>query len=118
TKYLQDQINLGHDLQSNPSLVPWERLPEGFKESNRNQADHIGLKLQAIGCDLAPLTEWDAHTFSFTPEEVERMAQMEHERWVEERQAQGWTYGPRDNEKKTNPSLVAWNDLPDDSKTF
>lgn len=118
SKYLQDQLNLGHDQQSNPALVPWDKLPEQFKESNRSQADHIGLKLQAIGCDLAPLTEWDAHAFAFTPEEVERMAEMEHVRWVEERKAQGWTYGPRDNAKKTNPNMVDWSKLPEDSKTF
>lgn len=37
----------------------------------------------------------------------------QHERWMEERQAQGWTYGPvKDTAAKTNPSLVPFEQLP------
>ena len=55
-----------------------------------------------------PLTALDADSFAFTPEEVERLAEMEHERWLAERRALGWTPGPRDPQKKTNPNLVPW----------
>lgn len=37
----------------------------------------------------------------------------QHERWREERLAQGWTCGPeKDTEAKTNPALVPFEDLP------
>lgn len=37
----------------------------------------------------------------------------QHERWREERLAQGWTYGPeKDTEAKTNPALVPFEELP------
>jgi voltage-gated potassium channel Kch len=117
-QYLADQKKAGKTLKDNPALASWEKLPEEIKESNRRQADHIGLKLQTIGCDIAPLTEWNARSFSFTPEEVEKMARLEHERWVAERQSEGWTYGPRDNVKKTNPNLVKWEELPEESRKF
>jgi hypothetical protein len=117
-QYLYDQQKAGHSSKDNPALVSWERLPEDIKESNRKQADHIGLKLQSIGCDIAPLTEWNAQSFVFSPEEVEKMARLEHERWVAERCSQGWTYGPRDPEKKTNPNLVEWDNLSEESKQF
>jgi hypothetical protein len=55
------------------------------KESNRRYADHISLKLQAVDCYLAPLQDWDALEFQFTTLEVETLAEMEHERWVQER---------------------------------
>jgi hypothetical protein len=46
------------------------------------------------------------------------MARMEHERWTNEKRAQGFTYGPRDPEKKTNPNLLPWEELPDEAKNF
>jgi hypothetical protein len=104
--------------ESNPSLVPWNELPDDLKESNRQQADHVGNKLKAIGCGVAPLTDWDAERLQFSAEEVELMAQMEHHRFVEERLAAGWTYaaGAKDTGRKTSPTLVPWDDLPDSER--
>jgi len=116
-RYREDKLKAGED-KNNPSLVPWNKLSEETKESNRNEADHIGMKLQAIGCDIAPLTEWDEERFTFSQEEIDKLARMEHERWLAERRAQGWTYGPRDPAKKTNPNLLEWDQLPDAGKEF
>jgi voltage-gated potassium channel Kch len=96
---------------NNPAAVPWDDLPQELKESNRTQADHIATKLEAVGCHIVPLTALDADSFAFTPAEVERLAEMEHERWLAERRALGWTLGPRDPQKKTNPNLVPWAEL-------
>jgi voltage-gated potassium channel Kch len=117
-KWRRDQEKLGEKARSNPAYVPWEKLPEELKESNRKQADHIGIKLQSIGCDIAPLTRWETAPFLFTPEEVEQLAEMEHERWKKEREAQGFRYGPRDPARKTNPSLVPWAELPEETREF
>ena len=45
---------------------------------------------------------------SLTATEVERLAEVEHERWMSERIAEGWTEGPRDDEARTHPSVVPW----------
>ena len=37
-----------------PSQLPWDRLPEEFKQANRAQADHIDVKLRAISCERIP----------------------------------------------------------------
>ncbi len=95
----------------NPSAVPWDDLPVDLKESNRRQADHIATKLEAVRCHIVPLTALEGDAFAFAPAEVEHLAEMEHERWVAERRAQGWTRGPRDPIQKTNPSLVSWAEL-------
>jgi len=95
----------------NPAAVPWDDLPLDLKESNRTQADHIAIKLEAIGCHIVPLTALEADSFALTPEEVERLAEMEHERWYAERRQQGWTPGARDPHKKTNPNLLPWAQL-------
>lgn len=97
--------------EGNPAAVPWDDLPLELKESNRTQADHIATKLEAVGCHLVPLTALEADSFQFAPEEVERLAEMEHVRWLDERRALGWTPGPRDPQKKTNPNLVPWSEL-------
>lgn len=94
------------------SLLPWEQLPEALKENNRYQADRIGSKLKAIGCQVAQLTDWNAASFVFTIEEVDRMAQMEHESWSAQLVSAGWAYAPTKSlEKKTHPDLVSWDEL-------
>jgi hypothetical protein len=101
-------------------MVPWDKLQETLKESNRDQAKHIGVKLIAVGCGIVPLTDWDAESFQFTPEHVELLAEMEHERWMEERRREGWTCtpGPKDIEKKTSPYMVPWDKLPDNVREW
>jgi len=104
-----------------PAMKPWRDLREVLRESNRQQADHIAIKLRAIGCDVVPETDPRPAVIRFAePDqgrggEVELMAMMEHERWNAERWMDGWTYAPapKDLAKKTNPSLVPWAELSD-----
>ncbi len=120
--YVLHQQQAGQTPATNPSMVPWDELPEHLKESNRRQADHIGVKLQTVGCGIAPLTDWstvevwEAESFTFSPAEVERMAEMEHERFVEERLRAGWRPGPDDPSKRISPDLVPWDQLPETVK--
>jgi hypothetical protein len=118
--YIHHQRGLGHTPDTNPSMVPWDQLSEDLKESNRKQADHIGVKLEAVGCGLKLLFDWDAELFVFTTEEIERLAEMEHERWHQDRKAEGWTYAPepKDEKRKTSPHMVHWADLPDGIREY
>jgi len=109
--YVRDRKDHGETVETNPALVPWGALGENLRESNRAQAAHIGVKLRAAGCELSPLTTWDAGSFTFEPDEVERLAVMEHDRWMAERKRTGWTSGPRDPDKSRSPFLVPWSDL-------
>src|SRR5207244_4228676 len=43
--------------QNDPALRDWEELPENIRESNRQQADHIAIKLRAIGCKLVDASQ-------------------------------------------------------------
>jgi voltage-gated potassium channel Kch len=113
-EYVRDQERQGQTTETNPALVPWDELEEARKESNRAQAAHIGVKLASAGCDLGPLVDWDAEAFTFEAEELERLAEMEHERWVREREGAGWTLGPKAPGKTTSPYLVPWSELEED----
>jgi hypothetical protein len=115
--YVRAQLGAGHTAADNPALRPWDDLPESTKEANRAQAADIGTKLAAVGCRIRPWTDWTGDAFLFTVDEIERMAELEHERWRRERLADGWTYGPvRDDERRTSPYLVPWGELPEDVK--
>ena len=117
-EYVRRGEDAGDSLETNPALAPWEELPEDLRQSNFAQADHIGAKLRAVDCALVPLTDWNAAAFRFADAEVERLAQMEHDRFVAERLAAGWRSapGPKDIHAKTSPTLVPWQELPENER--
>lgn len=50
---------------------------------------------------------------------TELLARNTHEVWAASRIAQGWTYGEkRDDEKKTTPCLVPYEELPEIEKDY
>ena len=50
---------------------------------------------------------------------VEKMSENFHEVWAETRINQGWTYGEqRNDEQKTHPCLVPYEDLPEEEKEY
>ncbi len=113
-QYVDSERKKGSMPETDPSMVSWEDLPENLRESNRNQVEHIRVKLEAVGCDIAVTNEWEVAPFRFSPDEAELMSQMEHERFVAERLRQGFTYAPtKDLAKKKSPTLVPWQELPD-----
>lgn len=117
--YIKEQKTLKISPSSNSSIVTWDELPEDLRESNRRSADHIQVKLHAVGCDIMPMDDWGEKVLVFTGEEVEKMSFMEHERWVNERVLQGFSYSPeKDTGKKKSPYIVDWDKLPDDIKEY
>ncbi|MCI2425637.1 ryanodine receptor Ryr, partial [Candidatus Acetothermia bacterium] len=116
-EYVRSEREKGFTPETNPAMVFWKELPEDLKESNRAQAEHIRVKLQAIGCDIGVTTDRDPPLFELSPEEVELLSKMEHERFVEERLRSGWTLGPAKNiEKKISPTLIPWKELSNEEK--
>lgn len=50
---------------------------------------------------------------------VEQMSKNVHDVWAETRILQGWTYGEqRNDELKTHPCLVPYEELPDSEKEY
>lgn len=90
-----------------PSERDWAGLPERLREDNRASADHLAWKLALLrrctlpGLDGPPLA----------PDEIARLAPVEHARWVAARREAGWRPGPRDDWRKLHPDLVPFNDL-------
>lgn len=102
-----------------PAMQPWENLGENLKESNRKQAAQITEKLHKIGYNLKPSTKKHNVPLKLSDEQVELLAEMEHERWTAERLEDGWKYGSqRDPEKKISPYLVPWSELTEEVKDW
>ena len=115
--YREDQFKQGETVETNASLVPWENLPEGIKDSNRGQADHLPIKLRAIGLTLEDALN-AADAWQFTSEQIRILAEMEHRRWMADKRLDGWqpTVGKKDSKRKLTPLLVDFNDLPEAEK--
>jgi hypothetical protein len=114
--YRHDQA--GRKPADDPAMAEWDRLPKHLRESNHSQARHILEKLDAIGCAVEDARDGGRDLVSFTDAEIELMAEMEHDRWVSERRADGWTPGERDPFAKTTPYLVGWEELPDEVREW
>lgn len=114
--YFRLKIEKGDDPAKDASMKPWDQLTEDFKDSNRQQAEHLEVKLRTIGCKLEASKGQAAATF--TPEEIELLAEMEHARWNAERFLAGWTLGERDPVRKTSPYLVDWDELSEEIKDY
>lgn len=114
-QYCQDQMALGDSCEKNPTLIPWHTLPEGIKDSNRGQADHLPIKLRAIGLNLQDLIE-TTKPLIFTKEQINTLAKMEHQRWVAGKVLDGWqaTKGKKDLVNKKTPLLINFDDLPEE----
>ena len=88
--------------------LDYAELPESAKEQNRSVVRDIPNRLAAIGYIMLPARAQEEPS-PIPDESLERLAQMEHERYVRERLAQGWRYGEeRDDRLRTHPALVYW----------
>ncbi|MBI4261403.1 MAG: NAD-binding protein [Actinobacteria bacterium] len=117
--YVLAQRREGKTPEDNPSMVRWEELPEGLRESNRRQASDMDTKLRAVGCVALPETDWGAEPITFTPEEVEVMAGMEHDRWWRERAEEGWVLADeKDVDRRRSPYLVPYEELPEEVREY
>jgi len=113
--YLRTQLDKVHG--KDPSMVQWDKLPNYLKDSNRQQAEHIMKKLSRIGCTVHKVTDRDIRRMVFTEDEIEIMAEMEHQRWNIERLFNGWELSERrDIAARTSPYLVPWLELTEDVK--
>ncbi|MCB0670190.1 MAG: NAD-binding protein, partial [Saprospiraceae bacterium] len=118
-EYLQDQMKKPN-FGKKEAHKPWPELDEVYKDSNRRAADHIAVKLRAIGCEIVS-SEDPRSSFKLSPEELEILAQLEHRRWLAERQLTGWTYADipqSDPKKKESPYILPWSQITKDIRDY
>lgn len=100
-----------------PAHKTWEKLSETYREANRSSADHIQVKLRAVGRILTPSSEGSEVPLS--KDEIELLARMEHQRWWAERSLDGWKFATdRKDLSKQHPDMVPYEKLNDQTKDY
>lgn len=108
----------GRRPEQEESVRAWNDVTtEDFKESNRQQVDHIAIKLRAVGLEEVPRDD-PRPAAAFSDAERELLAKVEHTRWNAERRLAGWTFGPKNVSARTNPNIVEWSELADDIRKY
>jgi len=98
----------------------WEKLDQAGKRTNTRAALLAVEALNYLG--FVPPQGVASVALAAVPEQIDvvlqnkslmdALAETEHERWVAERAAEGWTYASiRDNQKKLHNLMVPWDEL-------
>ena len=112
-----------HRIIANPTgspVVSFDDLSESKRKGNLDAAEDIPHKLRVIRHGMRKIPENAApRTPNISDEEVEKLAELEHERWCTERRFQGWRHGkPRDDYRKISPYLIPYGQLAEDIKQY
>ena len=111
--YLRQRLAAGERLGARLSLTEWDTLPEEFKQSSRRNARDIDSAVSALGYELRETDDTETGRM-LSDDEIELVAVRLHERWVEEREANGWRAGAQRNDgERIHPDLVPWDSLPE-----
>jgi hypothetical protein len=117
--YVRDQLALGKGPDELPYLESWHELDDEGKRKNRDFAADIRNKLNAVDRVAVPtaLVDLDRDGARFDAGEIERLARLEHERWMRDEAAAGWSYGPvRNDEARTHPSMRPYDEISEEEK--
>jgi hypothetical protein len=102
--------------KTHSSLMTYDLLPENEKEQNRANVRDIAAKLNRVGYVMRPARS-NEPAFDFPGDDLEDLAEREHERYVRQKLSAGWKYAPKtDKTKKLNSTLVDWSQLSDAEK--
>jgi len=98
-----------------PSQVPWPALAEMYRNANRLEADHVDIKLRAVGCR----EEEGDEPFKFEPHELERIAHMDRNRFIAVRYTTGWRSGAtRSDFARIDDNLKPWEELDASARAY
>jgi hypothetical protein len=102
--------------KTHSSLKPYPDLPEYEMESNRDNVRDIANKLAAIGYLMVPARS-NEPPFDFPGDDLEYLAELEHQRWMTEKINAGWRHSPEtEKEKKLHSALMEWDELAEGEK--
>ena len=108
------------DSAQDSAAKTWEALPEDEKAQNRDAVRDIPNKLAFIGFVMMP-SRSNQPIFKFPKQanDLNKLARMEHARWVRAKEDAGWSYAATtDKSKKVHSSMVPWEELTEkDQKT-
>ncbi|HJQ39733.1 MAG TPA: RyR domain-containing protein [Thermoanaerobaculia bacterium] len=97
-------------------LVSYPDLPRAAKEANRESIRKIPWKLEKIGYVVRRALPGEVPPL-LTPEQIEKLARIEHEIWMANKEKAGFTRGvPSAQDPHKSPYMIEWNELRDEFK--
>jgi hypothetical protein len=94
----------------------YSELPEANKDYNRAFARNISKSIERLGFSIRAIGN-KKRIKQFLPDEIEYLAEMEHERWTKEKMDNGWQYGKiKDDDHKLHPCLTPWSNLAEEER--
>lgn len=91
-----------------------ENIAKVCHEANRSYCEAIGDNSQKLWHDAQPWQKDSAiEGVTFCLNNPDAPASANHESWLENKKAAGWTYGKyKDEQKKKHPCIVPYDELP------
>ena len=115
------------DDPQNRSALPWERLDETYRQATRDAVAHIPAKLASADVDAGrwrggglPRLAANERLYADAAE-LERLAELEHERWMAQRRMDGWRAADtadKDETARRHPHLAPFATLSEEVKEF
>jgi hypothetical protein len=84
----------------------YNKLSPAEQERNRSAANHIPKMLSRVGLSMVP-DHPDLIETKLEDDIIEKLAELEHNRWLKENIAMGKSYGGN-REKNENPNMLPW----------
>ncbi len=104
------------EKKTHNALKPYAELSEGDKQQNRNTVCDIQNKLDTAGYLMLPNRNCEPKR-EFQVDEIEMLAELEHQRWVNQNLQDGWQYAAiTDKAGKKHKDLVPWSRLSESDK--
>lgn len=114
----QDEITR---IQSEDRMADWDDLNELYKENKRSQIRYLGERFDRFntGIGLRPILPGAADTISelYGPV-LEQLSLLEHQRWMLDKQANGWSLGKLDVQLRKHPDMLPYEELDESVKDY
>jgi len=115
TERIQSALNSNNPtnaaaLQAKPTYKLWTELTEQQRDDNRPAADHIDVMIRAVNLDPNQpdlLEQWG----NLSPEDLDMLSRMQHERWAAPLWLRNWEAGERDDVVGRHPDLIPYEEL-------
>ena len=114
----ENDLEAAKKLAEKTTYKQWDDLTEEQKDVNRFAADHLKIKVRALGLDPeSPSLEEQWAALDAT--EIEFLSRMEHERWCAPLWLAGWNAGSkRDEALRLHSDLIPYDDLSEGTKGY
>lgn len=130
-----DNLWTARRIADHPAVRTWTELDDKYKQSNRALARRLkklltittpdGQVTRRFTIEFAPTEVIHPNeSFRLSSEELERLAQMEHENWMAEQAQARWQFGDPDLQLRApagvtyNKNMVPWSELDEEIKEY